>query len=271
MLFLAIFRGNDSFHCSRSGNTLQVFTKEEKGLFPQKNRNKKQRNRRNNQKRLLHLIPDTGNLPTGGGAGATEAVPLAPLAAASAARTSLATGVAAPGDDGAALPFAGDEHAARSRRRAKRGEHRTGNGCGCGLMLLRTPPPPSRSSPLRLTSQPNEVRSLFTGGFARGDPTPAAGTRDFVAFLQLGMQQGHERGPRERETERDRASSSSLILTFFFSPAPDAVLRALWYGDAVCAEQLSCSLLGVLFGAHGEMGSRTGGEGDTGSAGPAWQ
>ena len=71
-----------------------------------------------------------------------------------------------------------------------------------------------------------------------------------MAFLQLGMQQGHERGS---ETERDRASSSSLFSSFFFLP-PDAILRALWYGDAMCAEQLSCSAF--LFGAHGEMGRR---------------
>jgi hypothetical protein len=36
MLFLAIFRRNNSFHCSRSGNTLQVFIKEEKRFFSPK-------------------------------------------------------------------------------------------------------------------------------------------------------------------------------------------------------------------------------------------
>jgi hypothetical protein len=78
-------------------------------------------------------LTPTGNLPTGGGAGATEAVPLA-----SAARTwSAKGGAAAPGGDGTALPLAGDEHAASSgrRTRTKTEERRDGNGGGGGLML----------------------------------------------------------------------------------------------------------------------------------------
>ena len=196
-----------------------------------------------------------------------------PAAAASAARTCLATGAAAaPGDDGAALPFAGDEHEAssRTRRRAKTGEHGDGNGGGGGLMLLRTPPPPSRSSPLlRLTSQPNGLLWEFVYwwiGERRSYCSCRRNTRlcGFPAIGHASMQQGHE--ARARETELAASTSSlslslSLSLSQLFFPSPDAILRALWYGAAVCAEQLSCSLArcsAFLFGAHGEMGSSEG-------------
>uniref|UniRef100_A0A0A9ETM5 Uncharacterized protein n=1 Tax=Arundo donax TaxID=35708 RepID=A0A0A9ETM5_ARUDO len=75
-------------------------------------------------------------IPTGGGAGApreNEAVPLAPSPSA-AARMCLATGEV-PGDEGAALALANDEHEASSSK-TKMDEHRNGNGGGASLMLL---------------------------------------------------------------------------------------------------------------------------------------